>query len=67
MKNTMQMTTHQRFLDRNRTATIGGLAVRTDLRAGLTWDDLDDKAQELWNNLTSSLSNLPSSSDTSTA
>lgn len=34
-----------------------GLAVRTNLRAGLAWDDLDDKAKEWWNSLTSTVSN----------
>ena len=27
---------------------LGGLPVRTDLRAGLAWDDLDDQAAALW-------------------
>lgn len=39
----------------------GGLAVRTNLRAGLAWDDLDDKALELWNNLTGAVSNVAQS------
>jgi hypothetical protein len=30
----------------------GGLPVRTTLRAGLAWDDLDDQAQALWDKLT---------------
>lgn len=42
----------------NHGLAAGGLRMRTDLRAGLAWDDLDDKAQELWSNLTASLSNL---------
>jgi hypothetical protein len=29
----------------------GGLAVRTNLRAGLAWDDLDDQAISLFNQL----------------
>ncbi len=33
-----------------------GLPVRTHLRAGLAWDDLDDKAKEWWNNLSSTVS-----------
>jgi hypothetical protein len=33
-----------------------GLPVRTNLRAGLAWDDLDDKAQELWSSLTNAVS-----------
>jgi hypothetical protein len=32
------------------------LRVRTNLRAGLAWDDLDDKAAEWWNQLTSAVS-----------
>lgn len=43
----------------------GGLRMRTDLRAGLAWDDLDDKAQELWGNLTATLSNLTGGGDAS--
>ncbi|MEZ4664709.1 MAG: hypothetical protein R2911_44820 [Caldilineaceae bacterium] len=43
----------------------GGLRMRTDLRAGLAWDDLDDQAKELWSNLTSSLGNLTGSTDAS--
>jgi len=32
---------------------VGGLPVRTNLRAGLAWDDLDDQASALWSKLTS--------------
>jgi len=39
-------------------AVAGGLPVRTALHAGLAWDDLDDKAQELLNNLTTAVSGL---------
>lgn len=39
-------------------SVLGGLSVRTDLRAGLAWDDLDDQAQTLWNNLTNAVSSL---------
>jgi len=35
----------------------GGLPVRTNLRAGLAWDDLDDQATALWNKLSSAVSN----------
>lgn len=42
---------------------VGGLRVRTDLRAGLAWDDLDDQAQQLWGNLTNMLSNLTGGAD----
>jgi len=33
-----------------------GLPVRTNLRAGLAWDELDDTAQDWWSNLSSSVS-----------
>lgn len=39
------------------TTALGGLPVRTDLRAGLAWDELDDKAIDLWNQLSSAVSN----------
>lgn len=51
-------------------AQLTGLRVRTNLRAGLAWDDLDDKAKELWNRLTNAVSNatnaLTGSSSTTT-
>jgi hypothetical protein len=34
------------------TTPTGGLPVRTNLRAGLAWDDLDDQAKALWEKLT---------------
>jgi hypothetical protein len=34
----------------------GGLPVRTNLRAGLAWDDIDDQAKDLWGKLTSAVS-----------
>ena len=40
---------------------MGGLPVRTDLRAGLAWDDLDDQAAALWQQLSDSVSNAVSS------
>lgn len=43
----------------------GGLPVRTNLRAGLAWDDLDDKAQELFGKLTNAVSGLLGGNDTS--
>jgi hypothetical protein len=39
------------------TSVQGGLLVRTNLRAGLALDDLDDQALSLWNKLTSAVSN----------
>ena len=44
----------------------GGLAVRTNLRAGLAWDDLDDQAKSLWDKLTNAVSTLTTSGDTTT-
>ena len=38
-----------------------GLPVRTNLRAGLAWDDLDDQAAALWSKLTSAVSDAASS------
>lgn len=50
--------------------TSNSLRVRTNLRAGLTWDDISSKASELWNNLSSTVSgavsNLTSGSSTTT-
>ena len=43
----------------------GGLPVRTNLRAGLAWDDLDDKAQELFGKLTNAVSGLLGGNDAS--
>lgn len=43
------------------TTVAGGLAVRTNLRAGLAWDDLDDQAAALWSKLTSAVSGAVSS------
>lgn len=51
---------------------LGGLPMQTNLRAGLAWDDLDDQAAALWQQLTSSVSKAISglnagNSDTSSA
>lgn len=51
--------------EENKELCTGGLPMRTDLRAGLAWDDLDDQAQQLWSNLTNALSNLTGGADTS--
>lgn len=40
---------------------LGGLPVRTDLRAGLAWDDLDDQAAALWQQPSAAVSNAVSS------
>ena len=49
----------------------GGPPVRTNLRAGLAWDDLDDQAQALWDKLTKTVTSatkaLTGNSDTNTA
>ncbi|MCB0063661.1 MAG: hypothetical protein KDE19_16170 [Caldilineaceae bacterium] len=58
MKQTPQTTPSPFPAERTATNPVGGLTVRTDLRAGLAWDDLDDKAQELWSNLTNTINNL---------
>ncbi len=42
--------------DERATNVVGGLPVRTNLRAGLAWDDLDDQAAALWGKLTSAVS-----------
>ena len=43
----------------------GGLPVRTNLRAGLAWDDLDDQAKALWGKLTSAVSSATDTTKTS--
>lgn len=61
----LKSTNQTQTLDRQPPATIaGGLAVRTNLRAGLAWDDLDDQVKNLWNQLTSAVSGLTTDSDT---
>jgi hypothetical protein len=52
---------HKRRDEYTVNAPRGGLPVHTNLRAGLAWDDLDDKAKELWNSLTGAVSNTVSS------
>ena len=37
-------------------APAAGLPVRTNLRAGLAWDELDDQATDLWNKFTGAIS-----------
>jgi len=36
-----------------------GFPVGTNLHAGFTWDDLDDKRKEWWNQLTSKCAGCP--------
>ena len=65
------MQTTARYHDEPRTertpAPAGGLPVRTDLRAGLAWDDLDDQAKNLWNQLSTAVTNLVSDDSGTTA
>ena len=65
MKKTTQMLIENDHSERELVTPSGGLPIRTDLRAGLAWDDLDDKAQELWGSLTNSLSGLTGGTDAS--
>lgn len=44
---------------------LGGLPVRTNLRAG-AWDDIDDQAKALWGKLTGALASATSSTPAST-
>ncbi|MEZ4678310.1 MAG: hypothetical protein R2932_29255 [Caldilineaceae bacterium] len=53
--------------DAGNALATGGLRLRTDLRAGLSWDNLDDQAQQLWSNLTNALSSLTGGTDTSSS
>lgn len=53
-------------MNTEQTEVLGGLPVRTDLRAGLAWDELDDQAIALWNKLSSAVSNAASSLSSST-
>lgn len=63
----LKSTNQPSLLDHQPTTPVtGGLAVRTNLRAGLAWDDLDDQAKALWDKLTNALSALTTSSDTTT-
>ena len=55
-------------LDRQPTAAVaGGLAVRTNLRAGFALADLDDQVKAMWDKLTNTVSALTTSSDTTTS
>jgi len=44
---------------------LGGLPVRTNLRAG-AWDDIDDQAKALWGKLTGALASATASAPAST-
>lgn len=43
------------------TEVTGGLPVRTNVRAGLTMDDVTNQAQSLWNQLTQAVTNAVNS------
>ncbi len=46
-----QKTTNNAQEQHTAAPVFGGLPVRTNLRAGLAWDDLDDQAISLFNQL----------------
>ncbi len=56
MKKTTQIS-HTRRNEHGINPLSSGLPVRTHLRAGLAWDDLDDQAKALWSSLTGAVSN----------
>ncbi len=60
----MALLEHQNQSTDPKLAVLGGLPVRTNLRAGLALDDLDDKAKELWGKLTSAVSGATSAAPT---
>lgn len=53
-------------VEMDRQLVAGGLAVRTNLRAGFSWDDLDDQAKALFDKLTNAVSSVTASTDTTT-
>ena len=69
MNHTTQSTNRQPSMGKHSAEVMrplhGGLPVRTNLRAGLAWDDLDDKAQELFGKLSNAVSGLLGGNDTS--
>jgi hypothetical protein len=69
MNHTTQSTNRQTSVGQRSHEAIrplsGGLPVRTNLRAGLAWDDLDDKAQELFGKLSNAVSGLLGGNDAS--
>ena len=48
-------------LEQTQPMSLGGLPVRTNLRAGSTWDDIGEQAKALWSKLTSAVSGATSS------
>lgn len=55
--NKTNATNYTRRNARTVNAPSAGLLVRTNLRAGLAWDDLDDQAAALWGKMTNAVSN----------
>lgn len=55
--NKTNQTNHTHRNERAGNAPSAGLPVRTNLRAGLAWDDLDDQAAALWGKMTNAVSN----------
>ncbi len=47
----------------NRLPVVSGVPIRTDLRAGLAWDDLDNEAKQLWSNLSNTLRGFTGGTD----
>jgi hypothetical protein len=66
---TINVVTKQK-MEQTQPVILGGLPVRSHLRAGLAWDDIDDQAKALWGKLTTAVSGAtsgtPSTATTST-
>ena len=63
MQNKIQATTNHHATPNLLSA--GGLPVRTNLRAGSTWDDIGDQTKALWGKLTNAVSSsTPSAAST---
>ena len=60
----MHTSRHEPQARLDHTTVMGGLPVRTDLRAGLSWDDLDDQAAALWKQLSANVAGLAGGSST---
>jgi len=56
------LSTHvnKQLLSEKQPVPCSGLPVRTNLRAGLAWDDLDDQAAALWGKVTDAVTNATS-------
>ena len=51
-------TKQQRGLAGKQSGALGGVPVRTDVHAGLSWDELDDQVASLWQQLSGAASNV---------